>query len=690
MIRKTFSFILAVVSAVCLGFACVCFGSVKANAEEKPYFEVDSVEIHHVGYNNTAFIMRMSTKDGKSALTGYDKWASPDEATNALKAQMKIGDKSLADIEGTVVQYVDIENALYVSGFALQAGESVVIPENATFDNGLTSLKFVRTFTITWDGSAYSVTRSAKSTDVPAYEMPEGMLSDFTDKSVARLSDASYHEALTNGTAATWGVDYQSDKISGTFVSETDAPEGSTNGAYKMSWVEKEMHYPSIMFDFIQNVKFNAEDELVIRVYLSEGMNMNFDLWVTSSTTENVWDPQTKFSGATLSTGKWIELRLAAADYVSEDGKKIAPINFTFFYGNSGLKSIPAADIYFDTAKFESVTKVIADEYKTEDISEIVPIGEGKSFVGDKDGNVENNLKFVRTDATVNAVKMKLTVNDFSALQVYFVLNGGKDLYYAGGGIYFWISSQGFNMGYPGKNFDLSPLPESVKAGTAFELELRTIPYYVNGLKAGYYATALINGQEIVKGEYVASANCEFGTNFGFYMHNTPDSATVKIEPVAKSETNPVSLTVKTQMNKTQIDVEDSVKLESKLVGNYIGQSDVVYEIVKGADCGNIDEEGYLNGTKDGEVTIVAKVTNEFGTFSSDEMTIKIGKGVTEPSGGSSESAGESAGNESSNDSTASSGKSGGCFGAIGGLSVAGLSAAMVLAVVLLKKKEEK
>ena len=681
MIRKTFSFILAVVSAVCLGIACAGLRSVKANADEKPYFEVDSVQIHHTGQSDKNFYMLMSTEDGTSALTGYDKWANPDDATNALKAQMKIGDKTLADIDGAVIQYMDIVNAFCVRDFTpLQAGESIVIPEGTTFDNGLTSLKFVRTFTITWNGSAYSVTRSEKPTDVPVYEMPEGMLSDFTDKSVARLAGASYHESLTNGTAATWGVDYQSDKISGTFVSEADAPEGSTNGAYKMSWVETEtLYYPSIMFNFIQNVGFSAEDELVIRVYLSEGMNMGFDLWVTSSTTENVWDPQTKFSGATLSTGKWLELRLSAADYMDAEGKKIAPINFTFFYANSGLTLIPAAEIYFDTAVFESVPKVIADDYKTEDISEIVPVGEGKTFAGDKDGNIENNLKFVRTDVTVNAVKMKLTVNDFSALQVYFVLNGGKDLYYAGGGVYFWISSQGFNMGYPGKNFDLSPLPESVKAGTAFELELRTIPYYVNGLKAGYYATALINGQEIVKGEYVASANCVFGTNFGFYMHNTPDTATVKIESVAKSENNPVTLTIKTQMNKKQIDVGDSVKLENKLVGNYIGQSDVVYEIVKGSDCGNIDDEGYLNGIKDGEVTIVAKVTNEFGTFSSDEITIKIGNGATTPSESNSE--------ESSGGNTTPPKKSG-CSGTVGGLSVAGL-AIMAFAVVSLKKKKE-
>lgn len=165
MIKKTLGFILAVVSAVCLSMACFGFGSVNAKADEKPYFEVDSVQIHHLGQSNKNFYMLMSTEDGTPALTGYGadkKWADPDDATNALKTKMKIGDKTLADFPEAVIQYMDIVNAFCVRDFTLQAGESVVTPDGTTFDNGLVPLKFVRTFTITWDGTAYSVTRSEK------------------------------------------------------------------------------------------------------------------------------------------------------------------------------------------------------------------------------------------------------------------------------------------------------------------------------------------------------------------------------------------------------------------------------------------------------------------------------------------------------------------------------------------------
>ena len=73
---------------------------------EIPYYEVDSIEIHPHSNTNTLLYMQMSTMDGQMALTGFDRWAAADAATNALKSQIQIGGGSLADVEGSVVQYV--------------------------------------------------------------------------------------------------------------------------------------------------------------------------------------------------------------------------------------------------------------------------------------------------------------------------------------------------------------------------------------------------------------------------------------------------------------------------------------------------------------------------------------------------------------------------------------------------------
>lgn len=671
------SAVMAIFAGVGVSMATYNVGEdVVTASAEIPHFEVDSIQIHAHSNTNTGLYMMMSTMDGQMALTGYNQWAAADNATNALKEQILISGKSLANVEGSVVQYMDIANAFYIGGYYLPDGGSLVIPEGATFNNGLTSLEFMRTFTITWDAenSMYNVTRSEREIIVPEYDMPDGMLSDFTKNAAIRLADASYLEAAVNDPGGCWGGDYQSFKISGAYVSTEEAPEGSTNGGYKMSWVDMAtLYYPSIMFTFPQDVEFNTDDELVFRVYLSEGIDMGFELWITSSLTPNIWDPQTKFMGATLSKGEWIELHVSASDYIDEDGK-IAPIAFTFYYATA-LPVTPAADIYFDTATFVSVPKVLAEDYKTEDISEVVALGAGKEFTGEGDGGEEfdfeqeTNVKFIRKDVSVNAVKMNVTINDVSDFDMYFVLNG-TNLYYTKGGIYFWISEQGINLGYAGKNFARAALPDCVANGQTFELELRAIPYYVNGIKSGYFAQALINGEEIGESGYIASANCSFGNWFGFYMHNTSDAVTVKLEPVAQAETTPVTLTLKAQMNATQIDADGYVKLETKISGNYHNQSEVTYEIVSGDAYAMIDDENYLNGIADGEVVVVAKVTNAFGTFTSNELTIVVGKGLPK--------------DETSQDDSSVAKQN--CFGTISG----SMSAIVALGAValLLKKKE--
>ena len=647
-------------------------GTITASAA-LAHFEVDSVEIHPHSNTNTMMYMMMSTMDGQMALTGYESWSAPDDATNALKAQMTINGKSLAEVEGAFVQYMDIANAFCVGGYYIPDGGSLVIPEGATFDNGMYTMEFMRTFTITWSAetSSYTVSRSERVIEVPEYEMPEGMLSDFTENSVIRLADTSFMEAAVNDPGGCWGGDYQSYKISGSYVSAEEAPEGSTNGAYKMAWEDiATLYYPSIMFMFPQDVPCNAEDELVLRIYFSEGMDMGFEFWATSTLTPNIWDAQGRFAGATLPKGEWFDLHLTAGDYMDENGK-IVPIAFTFHYPTS-LAVTPKTDVYFDTARFVSIPKVLDEEYKTQDISEIVAIGEGKDFIGEGDGGeefdmeTETNVKFVRKDASVEAVKMMVTISDLSDFDMYFVLNGAG-LYYNKGGAYFWFSEQGFNIGYAGKNFERAALPESVVAGQPFELELRTIPYYVNGLQAGNFAQAFINGEEIGESGYIASSNCAFGGWFGFYMHNTTDAVTVNIKPVAKAEKAPIDLTLKAQMNATQIDADGYVKLETKLSGNYLNQSEITYEIVSGSEYGMLDEEGYLNGITDGEVVVVAKITNVFGTFTSNELKIVVGAGLPQK--------------------PATEDKKGGCASTVSG--IAGGVAVLGLATMALLKKKE-
>ena len=120
-------------------------------------------------------------------------------------------------------------------------------------------------------------------------------------------------------------------------------------------------------------------------------------------------------------------------------------------------------------------------------------------------------------------------------------------------------------------------------------------------------------------------------------------------------------------MNATQIDADGYVKLETKLSGNYLNQSEITYEIVSGSEYGMLDEEGYLNGVTDGEVVVVAKITNVFGTFTSNELKIVVGAGLPQK--------------------PATEDKKGGCASTVSG--IAGGVAVLGLATMALLKKKE-
>jgi len=604
--------------------------------EEFKTFEVDSVSVHphsKVDREKNIFI-QFSTADGQKALTGYTGWDAMDDYLKDFRAQISIN--GYQGDESVTITGMNVDNAFCISGYYFSEDFEIVIPDGTVFENTKVRLTFVREFVITWDAEIedFKVERTFKEIIVPDYEMPEGMLSDFTQNAAVRLVDQSFMEAAVNNPGNGWGGDYQSYKIAGAYLDEDESPEGSTNGTYQMSWESlATLYYPCIMFYFPQDVSFGDQHELVFRMYLSEGIDLGFTFWITSALTPNIWDAQTKLLGSSLKAGEWNEIRVNPMDYADENGK-IAPIAFTFYYPTT-LAVTPAAQVYFDTVTFEEVERVLADEYTTKDISEIIPVGDGMDFVGEADGSdefdfsKEQNVKFVRKDMELESVKMMLTINDLSNFEIYFVMNG-TGLYYNNGGVYFWLSELGYNMGYSGKNFEREELPASVVAGKPFEFEIRNIKYYVNGLESGYFAQAFINGEEIGENGYIPSSMCNFGKHFAFYMHTTTPDVTVNIAPVEKSTKAPISITLNTRYDTTEIGADDYVKLESKVIGTFHNQSEVTYEIISGGEYSYIDEEGYLNGIKDGVTVIVAKVTNSFGTFTSNELTIKIGEGLPE------------------------------------------------------------
>ena len=404
-------------------------------------------------------------------------------------------------------------------------------------------------------------------------------------------------------------------------------PAGSDgNGAYKFAWGQKTpgLWYPSIMFGFPNTVEYAMDDELEFTLHLSEDMDQRYTLWATSALEKNVWDAQKKFTGSLIQRGKWTTISMPIKDFLRPDGT-LAPIALTFVYadianslntagknddGNNNNDGLDPATIYFDKVEVKTVIKTLETDYRTQDLSEVVPITGEMSFTGTVTTNMDTfdftkdmNIGFIREDISTNVVKLKMSITKNSVFDMYYVMNGTAK-YYDKGGIFYWISNEGVNIGYNGKAFTKTALPAAVTNGETFELELRAIPYYVEGITAGYYAEMLINGTKACESGYISSADCSFGQYFGFYMHTTKTDVTAKIAPVVKADTSPLTITLRTQPSKKHLEIGDEVQIKATQKCKIYGQSAVTYEVIDGTNCAEIVEGKYLAGTGDGIATV--------------------------------------------------------------------------------------
>ena len=425
---------------------------------------------------------------------------------------------------------------------------------------------------------------------------------------------------------------------------------------------------------------YDPSNDIVIRLFISEDTDKRFELMITSALNPKPWECETTVAGTTLAYG-WNEIHLAAADYRNDSTGAIAPIAFTFGYsGSYPLDSVlPAGEFYFDTAKFVEVKKELVEDYNSIDISVAVPLGDGKTFVGEYVGNAmeeafdftkETNVCFIRTDKVFNEITMNVTINDIEHAALYFVING-TDMYYQTGGIYYWLSPIGVNVGYYGKNTEVVPYPESVTSGQQFKLTIAAIPFLVNGIRAGYMAELSINDQKLVTDFYVFSSTCYFGRYFGMYMHDSSSDININISPVEKATETPINVKLSTMLNATSVSVGDSLKLSNKVTGKFYGEKAVTYEIVEGDAFASIDAEGYLTGIANGEVKVRAVAENVFGKFYSDALTIKVGE--------------DGAAGGDTNQGTNS-----GCFGMVESDLGIILSVAVVLAAIVVIKNVKK
>ncbi|MBQ7164843.1 MAG: hypothetical protein IJR61_05890, partial [Clostridia bacterium] len=524
-------------------------------------------------------------------------------------------------------------DTIEITGILIEEHDRLVITKNAAYINDkYKGFRFAEKVVFTLENGVLTANvESGGETGGETYVMPEGVLSDGTAEAMAYYQDGKYLSAVRATDKSGFWTDNQEDKLKNAFLPQDLSPEGAEGGTFRWGWnTITGLCYPSTCLHFKQKVPFNPADALTIKIWVSGSINDDGTLWITNCASPHVYDTVKQFPLGNLPKDQWVTISVNVKDVIDPEGE-ISDIFFTVYYPATYLNAdVAGAEIYFDTFYFEKVERTVQENYGVTDISALVPMENGQvSFTGNGNGNGEEfnydnyeNVAFIRTDFSAAAVKAKLSINDVSSFELYFVMLG-TDVYFTRGGIYYWFNKAGVSIGTATSLKRNADYPSQLTANTEYEVELGAVPYYVNMIRAGYYAYLRIDG-EVLLGEYYDLSEANFGAYFGMYMHSTTSDVTFTLKPVTPSSAKVIDLTVSTLTNVGDLKVGDSVKLTNKLKGKFYGQTDVEYVIVSGADHAEIDADGYLEALSAGTVTVKARVRNSLGVFESDELTFTI------------------------------------------------------------------
>ena len=513
--------------------------------------------------------------------------------------------------------------------------------------------------------------------------LEEKQLSNATSEHLLFKAGSDYLEAVPEENRSVWAINYHLSQLVGSGFKT--GVEGSLDGnVFALAWdAVQGLCYPGTILGFPSQGEINAADELVVRIKVSASIDAGAELWFTPVTVPNIWDAVKRVALDPVAKDTWIEVSLRAKDFIS-DGKFVDMGVIVHLTNDVDKVSTPAS-IMFDDFSFREVVREVAPatSYTKDDISKVIPIGEeGFEITGEWTGDETfdftkfANVGFIRKDCESSVVRFQMSINDFGEeFDMYYVLRGGSK-YYSDGGIYYWFSNREVSLGAGSIKPVRTPYPADIEAEEFFDVEIGAIAYRVDGIVSGYYAYLKINDELMVE-DYFDNADIPFGKHFGMYMHTSGRNTTIAVKPIELATENELKLELKVPDGKTELAVNDFVRLVKDVECNMWGQYESEITILSGT-AAEIDEEGYLIALKDGVVTVGFTVEyektsqvllfkqNDFEPFTSNVITFTIGEGEKE--------------------STGNTGSKGSCGGAMGGVSSV-LGLAVMGVAVLLKKK---
>lgn len=286
---------------------------------------------------------------------------------------------------------------------------------------------------------------------------------------------------------------------------------------------------------------------------------------------------------------------------------------------------------------------VVSEDVVRKDVSELMPVGsDGVTFAltsngkqSGEEGYAAYSEKVSLKTAAADEITFNLTPTygadgNFS---VYFLLKAKSDSDYSKGGFVFWFSDSNTLIGNGTKN-DYAKLlkadyPDGAFAsGTATKIKISAIPYYLEGVRGGYYLALYINDAETpALDKYVADGDSELGENTKIVMQDLGKDYNVKISSASATPTaaaDVMKVTVATTSGKTEFNKPRA----GLTLSHFAIDGETISELKVDGDATYNAETGTLNFNSEGTVKVSFTVTNAFGTFTSNELTLTYDDGV--------------------------------------------------------------
>mgnify|MGYP002800973977 CR=1 FL=1 len=323
--------------------------------------------------------------------------------------------------------------------------------------------------------------------------------------------------------------------------------------------------------------------------------------------------------------GRWFDVELTTADFETLAEGIIGSINIT-----------ADGTFYLGGITVDEVLRVISDSdehHAVSDLETLLPIGEGVTYTQaayDAPAESYNVPIFTLKDMhSVYAYKFRMTVADFSkSFNFYYTLRGASAN--SDNAVWFWFNKDGMNML---GNSTLYPYPADVTAGTPFLVEVGTVPYFVEGNEYGYHAYIKVN-DELITEANIDFGDVTYGSWLGAYSHLSEEGSSVTIAPVNADAAQPELFTVTTSTGETLFAPAESGKRENIdqiVINKAINLEGATYTmaVTQGTSILAMDEDGWLTvGTKTGDVVIEVKAETSIGTFTK-TLTLRVANTFT-------------------------------------------------------------